>query len=307
MSIGLSSKIILALSHTDQFKYPLTRDEIFLRIIGSNQEVGAAKLDKELNNLVLRHKIFIDQGLYFLKGSNKYISTRLKRREYSEKKWLEAEQFARGVKIIPWVKGIVVTGSLAADNAMKNDDIDFLIIVQENRLWISRLFIVFFSLLNNKKRSWDGDYANTWCLNLWLEENSLKMPKRLENIYGALEVCQAVWVYSRQDTKEKFFNLNNWAEKFLPNYFKYQKENKTKELPNNHELTMIEPNQNFSSIGFFLDRLNSFMFFLQYLYMKPHMTSENVNKNYAFFHPRNTKRQVLGNWIRKYREVARLV
>ena len=290
MSKGLNNKIILSLAYTDQFKYPLTKEEIFLRIIGKDTFVSPEKIEKTLKKMVLDKEISSGNEFYFLNGSEKNIKSRLKRKTYSKKKWQEVQEFVKLMKFIPWINGVAVTGSLSVDNAKKNDDIDFLIVTKKNRLWLSRVFVVLLLFLKGKKRSWNGDEDNSWCLNFWLDDTSLKLPKRLHNIYGAFEVCQAIWVYDREDIKKSFFELNNWAEPYLPNYFSFQKNNKSylqkpifvRDIP-------------------LLDVANRILFFIQYLYMKRHMTKERVDENFAFFHPRDTKKQIFKNWLRKYR------
>ncbi len=290
----LGNKIILSLSYIDQFQYPLTKEEIFLRIIGKNNTFTLREVEKELVNLVSSGKLCSDKGFYSLEGSNSHVLTRLKRSKHSRRKWLEVEEFVSVVKHIPWIKAILVTGSLAVNNAKKNDDIDFLIIVKKNRLWIVRVLTVIFAFIKGKKRSWNGVDSNTWCLNLWLEDTSLKLPKRLRNIYGAFEISQAVWVFDRENSKNKFFELNSWAQEFLPNYFYFQKNNKAE--------IRSGKSKDYLFTGLFLNITNNILFFLQYLYMRPHMTTEKVEKNFAFFHPRDTKKLVLGQWIRKFKK-----
>ena len=291
----LSTKIILAISYTDQFKYPLTKEEIFLRLIGESNFISLEDVTSKLDSLVDEEKIFSSEGFYFLKPGVGRVETRLRRKKYSLKKWLEVKEFAELMKFIPWIRGVAVTGSLAVNNAKKNDDVDFLIITQEKRLWLSRVLVAFFLLLKGKKRSWSGAEANSWCLNFWLNEACLELPDRLKNIYGAFEVAQAIWVYDRGDIKKKFFESNNWAEKFLPNYFNFQKKNKSFIVKNNSNFGL-------SIFNFLLDLINHILFLVQYLYMKPHMTSEKVDKSFAFFHPRDTKKQVFSRWLRKFKE-----
>lgn len=292
----LDNKILLSLSYTDQFKYPLTKEEVYLRILGSqDQSLTVEKVESKLKEMVAAGRISFKDNFYFLNGSEKFIEVRKKRKNFSQKKWLEVTEFVQIVKFIPWIKGVLITGSLAVDNAIENDDIDFLIITQKDRLWISRILVVFFTFLKGKKRSWNGEFSNTWCLNLWLDEESMELPERLRNVYGAFEVCQAVWVYDRGMTKNRFFDLNIWANNFMPNYFDFQK-SATSDVIN-----LLENNTN-SVADFIFKNLNEWLFMLQYLYMKQHMTSEKVKKNFAFFHPRNTKKLVLGRWLRTYKK-----
>ncbi|MCB9813489.1 MAG: hypothetical protein H6772_03720 [Pseudomonadales bacterium] len=289
----LSKKIIFTIAYTDQFQYPLTKEEIYLRIIGNHKKVSFKFFENLLKKLVTNDKISLINGLYFLKGSEKTVGLRVNRNAYSQIKWGEAEDFVKLVKFIPWIKGVAVTGSLAVNNARKNDDIDFLIVTQNSRLWLTRIIIVLIAQIKGRKRSWDNEEANSWCLNLWLEEKTLKLPNRLKNIYGAFEVCQAIWIYEKGNTKSMFFQLNNWVIKYLPNFYLFQKNN-------NDKLISVKNSSQLSALKYLLDVLNQILFYLQFLYMKPHMTKESVGVNFAFFHPRDTKKLIFSKWFRKF-------
>lgn len=293
MLSGLQKNIVLTLAYTDQFDFPLTKQEIFLRLVGAGGQVSKKVLDDELKNLVSK-KVLVTEGEYFrLKNSNLDSSVRRFRQKYSRRKWKEVDEFVFVISKIPWVKAIVVTGSLAVDNAKLNDDVDFMIITQEKRLWLARVLLAAYAFLRGRRRSWQREEPNSWCLNLWLDESSLKLPARLKNIYGAFEICQAIWVYDRGGIKSRFFQLNSWAEKFLPNYFAFQQKSLEKSMSNKSGLTVFQV---------VFDYLNTVFYWMQYLYMKPHMTREKVAESYAFFHPRDTKKIVLSRWLRRYNE-----
>lgn len=291
MLSGLQKNIVLTLAYTDQFSFPLKKQEIYLRLIGESGRVSKKVLSSEIQKLV-NNQVLVAEGEYFrLKNSNLDSSVRRFRQKYSKRKWKEVDEFVYFVSKIPWVKAIVITGSLAVDNAKVNDDVDFMIITQEKRLWLARVLLAAYAFLKGRRRSWQREEPNSWCLNLWLDESSLKLPQRLENIYGAFEICQAIWVFDRGGVKSKFFHLNSWAEKFLPNYFAFQQENLNKSKPD-------EPS--WPTLQVFLDLINKIFFWMQYLYMKPHMTREKVAESHAFFHPRDTKKMVLSRWLRRY-------
>src|SRR5690606_19523658 len=60
------------------------------------------------------------------------------RHEFSLKHIKAARGVAEYLARVPWVQFIGVTGSVAACNALKKDDIDLIIICKKNRAWISR-------------------------------------------------------------------------------------------------------------------------------------------------------------------------
>src|SRR5690606_9051512 len=52
--------------------------------------------------------------------------------------WKHALAIRALARWVPWVQSIWVTGSLAAGTAHDDDDIDFLVITDTGRLWLSR-------------------------------------------------------------------------------------------------------------------------------------------------------------------------
>ncbi len=303
---GLEERILLIFSHTFQFSYPLTKEEIILRFVGNIEDISDADLIKSLSKLLADGRLFFTNGFYHIDRDGESVKIRLNRMAYSKEKWNEVESFVRKVRKLPSVLGILVTGSLALDNVTKNDDIDFFIITENNRLWLTRIIISIFTLFSGKKRSWHGRFQNTWCLNMWLEIDQIKLPDRLRNIYGSFEVVQAVWVYDKKNTKEQFFTINSWAKNYLPNYYEFQKNNSSRISKNdlnniiNNNLSVVEN----KLVNKFLNLLNYLAYYIQKLYMIPHITREKVGKSFAFFHPRDTKKIILGKWYRKYVELV---
>lgn len=307
---GLEERILLIFSHTFQFSYPLTKEEIILRFIGNMNGISETELNNSLLKLLANGKLFFTNGFYHLDKNGDSVKTRINRIKYSKEKWQEVDSFVSKVKLMPSVLGILVTGSLALDNVTKNDDIDFFIITENNRLWITRLIISIFALFNGKKRSWHGRFQNTWCLNMWLERSQIELPDRLRNIYGSFEVAQAVWVYDKKNVKKDFFTFNSWAKNYLPNYYEFQRNNNSRffntNLNDSNDLSSSS-DRGVVDVKFknnFLNLLNSLAYYIQKVYMIPHITREKVGKSFAFFHPRDTKKIILGKWYRKYIELT---
>lgn len=118
-----------------------------------------------------------------------------------------------------WVKAIGVTGSAAVKNAAGDADTDLMIVTQSNRLWLTRWFLLAWVLLRGKKRwAWQKG-QDEWCLNLFLEEDSLLLPNSKRGIYFAYEACQVDWIYDRYDFKTRFYGENAWVADYLPRWY----------------------------------------------------------------------------------------
>jgi hypothetical protein len=274
--------LLKTLAYADVFDYPLTGVEIKYWLIWSYprpcpQNLPLAKLDKS-------------GKYYYLPGRAKIIQLRQQRHYFSQLKLKKAQKLTKFLSLIPWIKMVSVTGALSMNNAREEDDIDLLIITAANRLWLTRLFLVILlELLQLRRRPHVLSSPNKVCLNLFLDEASLALPIAQRDLYTAHEVCQVKPLLNREKTYEKFLGANSWTEVYLPQATKNLKlKSKTKK------------DFRFSSsvLGNFFENL---AFKFQYAYMRSKITHEQVAKNFAFFHPRQTSKIVLSKYQQRLR------
>jgi len=127
----------------------------------------------------------------------------------------------RVLRLIPFIKMVAVTGNLAMRNANQEDDIDFLIITQRKRLWLSRFFaVVLLELLGKRRRPEEKEVKDKICLNMFLDEDHLEMSEKQQNLFSAHEILQLKSLYEKDDFYDKFLDQNRWVKKFLANWKK---------------------------------------------------------------------------------------
>lgn len=240
------------------------------------------------------------------------VTKRKARLLISTQKLIRAEKFAHILSIVPTIKLIALTGSLAMNNAKKNDDIDLMIVTKQGTLWLTRLFVVPLIRLFFKSRypvshprvfhsltpfhprgshsATSGVVLNTTdsvCLNLWLDTSALNLPRDKRSLYTAHEVLQIKPLLNRNHTYERFILENSWTKPYLANAYELT----TKNFPPRERLQrashsrggrMVSP-----GVNSLVSLLNLLAFRLQYLYMHSKMTSETVNLHSAYFHPRS--------------------
>jgi hypothetical protein len=188
---------------------------------------------------------------------------------------------------------------LAMENTDAQDDIDLMIVARANRLWLTRLIVVpaVSTIANRRKPSKHSNsevresWVNAICLNLFLDEDNLAVPKRKRNLYTAHEVGQAKPVIDKDGTYESFLRNNTWVDEYLPNLLTglvRKRKKKTLRRPPNHSLD-------------FLERL---AFKSQKVYMRSKRTREIVQRNAAFFHPRDTERLILNEYRRRLQSLT---
>jgi len=257
--------ILKTLAYADIFDYPLTRPEIYRWAIG---KFSTSSLPRQL--------------YFFLPHRQHLVAIRYRRHRASLVKLKLARKVGEWLKLIPTIKLVAVTGALAMNNSDQPDDIDLMIVTAPHTLWLTRPLVILFLEIFGLRRRPTSRYnlvANRFCLNLWLDTTSLSVPKPYRNLYTAHEVSQVKPLWDRGDTYHQFLFANSWINHYLPNIT----------LP---KVKKLIPGY-WSLIGL----LNQLAFRLQLWYMRPHLTRERVSLHAAFFHPRDTAKQVM----RQYR------
>lgn len=259
--------IIKTLSYAQVFNFPLTLEETHLRLI--QKKTSKDKLKKILAKL----KIKSHQGYYYLNNKNQVIS-RIKNQKYLKEKISLAHKITNILKVFPSIQAALITGTVAANNPKKDDDIDFLIITKHNQLWITRLLVnIILDTFNIRRTVKSKNLSNKACLNLWLTTKTMSLPKIRQNLYTAHEIALAIPIWDKNNTYNNFLYKNNWILNFLPNVSVPSK-------PKNSS-TIRKPSL-----------LDFIAYKLQVWYMKPKQTKEVLSRNHAFFHPGSTKEKI---------------
>lgn len=200
----------------------------------------------------------------------------LKKNKLTKKKIKSIKNLISVLKLVPTIELIALTGSLSMSNPKKQDDIDLMIIVSPNTLWLTRpLVILISSLLSTRRKPNTTTTANTICINLWLDRLALVVPKEKQNLYTAHEVLQIKPLFDRGDVHQEFTFKNAWVKKHLATA--YSQINKPLSI------SPVATHKTF----WLTQLLNKLLFNIQYLYMKSKITKEHITPHSAYFHPRS--------------------
>lgn len=258
----VSERIYAAIAYSDIFDFPLPTKESKKR---------GLKILKKAEFLVEEK-----EGYLFLKGREKLVPLAKKRKAISETKIKRAKKWLFLLKIIPWVKMIAVTGSVASFNAQDDDDIDILIVTTPKRLWLSRfLASLIFDLLGVRRKRRQKHVKNKLCLNMFLSLEGLEFKQR--DIYTAHELVLLKPLFSEEKTYEKLLGENSWIQDYLPSV----------------KIPSIPEVKTFPSGWKILDRAEEKMMKLQARYMGK-KAKEVIREERILFHPKDVR-----NWILK--------
>jgi hypothetical protein len=200
-----ATSVLGTLLYFNIFDYPLTTVEIFERSILKNEyEVKKALTELEKQNLV-----FCIHNFYTLQNNSTLIEKRLAANILATKSLDKAKLVAKLILCIPYVRGIMLSGSISKNYMDENSDIDYFIVTAPNRLWVCRLFFVLVQkilFLNSYKY---------FCYNYMVAENYLNVSDK--NYFTAIEAVTILPVYNLPLYKQ-FLEKNKWVETFFPNY-----------------------------------------------------------------------------------------
>ena len=229
---NLEKSIIATICYYNTLDYPLTGFEIYKYLANmsrmlSREYVANVSFNKILdvlgNSLELRKIIQEKNGFYFLQGREKILPQRIKRQKLADQKWKKARKIIWLLQIIPYLRMIAVSGSLALENTRKNSDIDLLIVTKAGKIWTCRTLITILITILGKKHH-KGKTRDRICLNHYITDKSLRIP--FESLYNAQTYARLVNVYepnflplAKGEIKRGFFQQfqksNFWVKNYL--------------------------------------------------------------------------------------------
>jgi hypothetical protein len=210
----LKQAILCTIAYADMFNYPLTRDEIHWYLWGTSaslKKVGdclrAIRSDRKTLAYVADSSSDTADGFYTLPGREAIVPIRQKREALAGELWTRAGAYAHLIALLPFVRMVALTGSLAVGNVEPGADIDYLIITEPKRLWLVRASVIMLGRCVAAR-------GEEICPNYLLSENALVFMER--NFYTAHEFAQMIPLYGMK-TYRRLQASNSWVRRFLPN------------------------------------------------------------------------------------------
>jgi hypothetical protein len=199
--------VVRTLAYADVFGFPLDLEEVVRYCMAP-----AGTRDEILNAVegLLDRGIVEAHGRYrFLFGRRSTVFTRRHLARSSEQGWRVARRWASVIWMLPFVRMVAVTGSLAANALGEEHDIDFMIAVQPGRLWITRALC----LLVWRVARLAGVRL---CPNYYVTTDALTFTQR--DLYTARKLAQMAPLHGRNVASQLWLS-NRWCLDFLPNAF----------------------------------------------------------------------------------------
>ncbi|MDD2483079.1 MAG: hypothetical protein PHE32_00105 [Candidatus Shapirobacteria bacterium] len=254
MSILASVKKTIA--YAKKYGGNLTEEQLFERLIDDK-----AYTKEEINKFIelLSYKVIKS-------GKNKILEEKIKK----------AKELAKLIdKQFKDILFLGITGSVAADYPKKDDDIDIIIITKVNKLWITRLKLRFFIIINKipHRKFEKKEKRDEFCFNLWLDEKSLEIKNEKQNLRNAMDLILVKTLINKEGTYEKFIKTNNWAKKYVATGY-------NNKLLDCQIVRLSDKTKN----NLVDEMVNWLVFWPQFWYMKKRIKNEKISLHQAFFH-----------------------
>lgn len=199
--------VLRTLVYFDIFNYPLTADEIH----SFSQERGLPQgehLYKLLQDMVDDRLIFNVNDFYLLQDDSTLVKRRLEGNERASNMLKVAGKVSRFISCFPFVRAVMLSGSISKGYMDKNSDIDFFIITAPGMLWFTRTMLVLF------KRIFLFNSHKYFCVNYFIDTENLEIEEK--NIYTAIECITLIPIIGENYYRD-FLQSNSWTKEYFPN------------------------------------------------------------------------------------------
>lgn len=202
---SVESALIQILLYFDIFNHPLKASEI-----AEYSEFGEEKLSMVIATLErLEANGFIQSkdDYYFINLNESCVTRRISGEKFALHSLKKAMFYTGIIARFPFVKGVLLSGSISKFYMDKEADIDYFVITSPRRMWICRTALVLFKkvfLLNSKKY---------FCVNYFVTEESLTIAHK--NIFTATELAFLIPTYG-QKQYHQLMQANDWYRKYYP-------------------------------------------------------------------------------------------
>lgn len=198
-------ELLRTLLYFDLFRHPLRAEEV-RRFLGI--PARTVHVERELAALHDQGAVEHADGFFSLADVDAAVEKRREENARAAARMARARRMSRFIGRFPFVRGVMLSGSLSKGCLAADGDIDYFVITSPGRLWIARTLLISFKkvfLLNSRR---------DFCVNYFVDTEHLPIEDR--NLFTATELLTLVPTFGT-DVCAAFFAVNTWASDLLPN------------------------------------------------------------------------------------------
>lgn len=246
----LEERIVTTLKLVEERGYNLTLNALSEKLVGG-------KVNPEELKHCFKQMVDVEYDGFFVARKGNLQSEKCRRRIISNKKLqnryltIAHEFLADFLKLCPWVKCVLIAGSMASEGLSKEDDIDLDIIVEDGTkysTWLLGLILCFrYSLKYRKEFSvrWFNSLARVICLSVIWESHQTG-PFLRNDGQLAYELLTVKVLYNNKYFR-RILKMNPWVNTWFPQLL----QNNESDIPTSHQISQEDRKK----IPFFVEGL----------------------------------------------------
>lgn len=199
---------VATLLYFDIFDHPLTVAETFAFLPHNSITVDDLDAAIAASGAIDRHAGSSVPLLMVHGRPAHWIDARLDKERRAARLWPMARIVGRLMACFPYVRGLFVSGSLSKNAPERGADIDWFIVTEPGRLWVSKTLLTLF------RRTLLFNSTKFFCTNYYVSSDALAIPDR--NVFIATEIATARPILSTE-LAGRFFSENSWIRGYFPN------------------------------------------------------------------------------------------
>lgn len=182
---------------------------------GLSQTVPLSEVLQSVSSLVLSGEVANFHGHYALKKNESQIREFWLGHIFGSKRERRLAFYSRGLKYIPFLRGVALAGSQALGLQKKDSDIDLLVITKPQFMWLCRTLVTFYFHVLGVRR-YGKHIADRFCLNHYLA--GAKDLSAFRNLYTALEYGKLRPIVGDKAIFDFQQKNVNWIKDVFPNW-----------------------------------------------------------------------------------------
>lgn len=207
--VSIEESVLSIFCYYDVFKHPLTAKEIRAHLpinSVSDQEVSGFLSSSSISPFIRESRDY-----YFLYDCDEsIIESRIEKEKFARKRRKAARFITRIVRIFPYVRSVMISGELSKNQSGRKSDIDYFILTEPGRLWITRACLTMFKkilFLNNR---------TFLCLNYFRSTDYLSFSDQ-QDFFIAIELLTLKPTFN-SEYYYKLKDSNTWVRSMFPNF-----------------------------------------------------------------------------------------
>lgn len=220
----LQKSILKTIAYWDVLDWPLTSFEVWKYLVNPRRlalnapdHITLGEIEEALSSKELSKYVTQKSGFYFLRDrDDSLVPGRISRDLLADMKWKIVKRRIKWLQMIPYIRLVMGSGSLAAGNVNDASDLDLLIVTGAGRIWTARILATLLFDVFRWRRKSDTDTKDKFCLNHYITSDSLLID--IPSLYTAQLYARLMPIFGSWMIFRSFQERNTWIRSYIPNY-----------------------------------------------------------------------------------------